>query len=203
MPRRRQTPINCCKVRVVTFSFLCPLLDKYGTFIERCNALIEKVSTFIGSIDFPLNETGASQAKQMGRALAHMPLDVIVSSDTIRTQETAAAVAEYHPSLGPVQLLSGLHEMCFGELEGQRIEDVKSSGIFNEIEAAWSDGDVHRRWPGHGGESAASVAARSLNALQTLLDPPESVASKGASVCPQRLMLVGHDRSGQIIRNCP
>eukprot|EP01052_Picozoa_sp_SAG31_P043556 SAG31_NODE_7297_length_1728_cov_1.027010_2_plen_221_part_00 len=27
----------------VTFSFLCALLEKYGTFIARCNALIEKV----------------------------------------------------------------------------------------------------------------------------------------------------------------
>eukprot|EP01052_Picozoa_sp_SAG31_P050220 SAG31_NODE_11363_length_1038_cov_3.144835_1_plen_167_part_00 len=30
----------------VTFSFLRPLLEKYGTFIARCNALIEKVSSF-------------------------------------------------------------------------------------------------------------------------------------------------------------
>eukprot|EP01052_Picozoa_sp_SAG31_P046746 SAG31_NODE_9063_length_1341_cov_1.722222_1_plen_92_part_00 len=35
------------QVRGVTFSFLCPLFEKYGTFIERCNALIEKVSTCI------------------------------------------------------------------------------------------------------------------------------------------------------------
>eukprot|EP01052_Picozoa_sp_SAG31_P008253 SAG31_NODE_414_length_15953_cov_2.982528_2_plen_89_part_00 len=33
-------------VRAVTFSFLCPLLEKYGTFIARSNALIEKVSSF-------------------------------------------------------------------------------------------------------------------------------------------------------------
>eukprot|EP01052_Picozoa_sp_SAG31_P025873 SAG31_NODE_2299_length_5981_cov_2.649439_2_plen_213_part_00 len=37
-------------VRAVTFSFLCPLLEKYGTFIARCNALIEKVSSFSASI---------------------------------------------------------------------------------------------------------------------------------------------------------
>eukprot|EP01052_Picozoa_sp_SAG31_P012869 SAG31_NODE_762_length_12275_cov_14.077119_4_plen_664_part_00 len=35
-------------VRAVTFSFLCPLLEKCETFIARCNALIEKVSTFLG-----------------------------------------------------------------------------------------------------------------------------------------------------------
>eukprot|EP01052_Picozoa_sp_SAG31_P028215 SAG31_NODE_2704_length_5215_cov_11.187647_4_plen_217_part_00 len=31
-------------VRAVPFSFLYPLSEKYGTFIARCNALIEKVS---------------------------------------------------------------------------------------------------------------------------------------------------------------
>eukprot|EP01052_Picozoa_sp_SAG31_P005611 SAG31_NODE_249_length_19118_cov_47.456195_9_plen_181_part_00 len=28
---------------------MCPLLEKYGTFIERCNALIEKVSTMLAT----------------------------------------------------------------------------------------------------------------------------------------------------------
>eukprot|EP01052_Picozoa_sp_SAG31_P033955 SAG31_NODE_3902_length_3768_cov_5.032979_4_plen_160_part_00 len=37
-------PEIAVQVRVVTFSFLCPLLEKYWTFIARCNALIEKVS---------------------------------------------------------------------------------------------------------------------------------------------------------------
>eukprot|EP01052_Picozoa_sp_SAG31_P046968 SAG31_NODE_9196_length_1317_cov_1.844007_1_plen_306_part_10 len=41
---RRRRP--AWTVRVVTFSFLCPLLEKYGAFIARCNALIEKVSSF-------------------------------------------------------------------------------------------------------------------------------------------------------------
>eukprot|EP01052_Picozoa_sp_SAG31_P004779 SAG31_NODE_202_length_20512_cov_62.659237_4_plen_182_part_00 len=37
------------QVRGVTFSFLCPLLEKYGTFIARCNALIEKVSPCVAA----------------------------------------------------------------------------------------------------------------------------------------------------------
>eukprot|EP01052_Picozoa_sp_SAG31_P047052 SAG31_NODE_9252_length_1308_cov_1.358974_2_plen_244_part_00 len=37
---------NVLLVRVVTFSFLCQLSEKCGTFIARCNALIEKVSSF-------------------------------------------------------------------------------------------------------------------------------------------------------------
>eukprot|EP01052_Picozoa_sp_SAG31_P001954 SAG31_NODE_65_length_28565_cov_8.402914_35_plen_194_part_00 len=39
------TAVRRQAVRAVTFSFLCPLSEKYGTFIERRNALIEKVST--------------------------------------------------------------------------------------------------------------------------------------------------------------
>eukprot|EP01052_Picozoa_sp_SAG31_P009187 SAG31_NODE_478_length_15144_cov_15.165769_9_plen_162_part_00 len=43
-------------VRAVTFSFLCPLLEKYGTFIARCNALIEKVSSFRCSFRLKTNQ---------------------------------------------------------------------------------------------------------------------------------------------------
>eukprot|EP01052_Picozoa_sp_SAG31_P024940 SAG31_NODE_2156_length_6309_cov_30.741707_4_plen_70_part_00 len=39
------------EVRAVTFSFSRPLLEKYGTFIARCDALIEKGSPFIGQRD--------------------------------------------------------------------------------------------------------------------------------------------------------
>eukprot|EP01052_Picozoa_sp_SAG31_P048117 SAG31_NODE_9924_length_1209_cov_1.432432_3_plen_93_part_00 len=46
-PMDRELVLHKFKVREVTFSFLCPLLEKYGTFIARCNALIEKVSALI------------------------------------------------------------------------------------------------------------------------------------------------------------
>eukprot|EP01052_Picozoa_sp_SAG31_P030738 SAG31_NODE_3179_length_4583_cov_1.884478_6_plen_364_part_00 len=45
-------PSNWSQVRAVTFSFLCPLLEKYGTFIARCNALIEKVSPCVQWVDW-------------------------------------------------------------------------------------------------------------------------------------------------------
>eukprot|EP01052_Picozoa_sp_SAG31_P062437 SAG31_NODE_21418_length_543_cov_0.984479_1_plen_71_part_10 len=44
-----QHPVGV-QVRAVAFSFLCPLLEKCGTFIARCNALIEKVSTMYSSV---------------------------------------------------------------------------------------------------------------------------------------------------------
>eukprot|EP01052_Picozoa_sp_SAG31_P035337 SAG31_NODE_4250_length_3419_cov_24.125904_3_plen_360_part_00 len=42
---------NCEAGKKLLSSSLCPLLEKYGTFIARCNALIEKLSPFISSSD--------------------------------------------------------------------------------------------------------------------------------------------------------
>eukprot|EP01052_Picozoa_sp_SAG31_P025986 SAG31_NODE_2319_length_5944_cov_9.686056_8_plen_263_part_00 len=51
-PRRSESAFTATSgVRVVTFSFLCPLSERYGTFIARCNALIEKVSPFRATVE--------------------------------------------------------------------------------------------------------------------------------------------------------
>eukprot|EP01052_Picozoa_sp_SAG31_P025480 SAG31_NODE_2235_length_6123_cov_2.723274_8_plen_173_part_00 len=55
----------------VTFSFLCQLSEKYGTFIARCNALIEKVSPCYKATrndsERKLHELEAVLAKVAGR----------------------------------------------------------------------------------------------------------------------------------------
>eukprot|EP01052_Picozoa_sp_SAG31_P019710 SAG31_NODE_1450_length_8307_cov_3.676657_2_plen_95_part_00 len=43
--RERVVVVATTKQVISYFLVLCPLLEKYGTFIARCNALIEKVST--------------------------------------------------------------------------------------------------------------------------------------------------------------
>eukprot|EP01052_Picozoa_sp_SAG31_P040198 SAG31_NODE_5765_length_2336_cov_21.434063_1_plen_170_part_10 len=48
------------QVRAVTFSFLCQLLEKYGTFIARCNALIAEVSSCIGCSQAALDDADDS-----------------------------------------------------------------------------------------------------------------------------------------------
>eukprot|EP01052_Picozoa_sp_SAG31_P027256 SAG31_NODE_2535_length_5550_cov_3.770134_5_plen_341_part_00 len=69
------------RVRVVTFSFLCPLLEKYGTFIARCNALIEKVSSFSALADY-VRITGSLT-----------PTDQLLSADEARTSVAICAKA--------------------------------------------------------------------------------------------------------------
>eukprot|EP01052_Picozoa_sp_SAG31_P003670 SAG31_NODE_144_length_22617_cov_21.520117_12_plen_210_part_00 len=49
-PRAQKTVSKLVQVRAVTFSFLCQLLEKCGTFIARCDALIEKVSPCIQNL---------------------------------------------------------------------------------------------------------------------------------------------------------
>eukprot|EP01052_Picozoa_sp_SAG31_P009037 SAG31_NODE_467_length_15267_cov_13.792919_13_plen_131_part_00 len=43
---------------------MCPLLEKYGTFIERCNALIEKVSPCVSPEMWPLLESTLAERVQ-------------------------------------------------------------------------------------------------------------------------------------------
>eukprot|EP01052_Picozoa_sp_SAG31_P006144 SAG31_NODE_279_length_18600_cov_21.254527_18_plen_236_part_00 len=69
----------------VTFSFLCPLSEKYGTFIARCNALIEKVSPCSrtrgngdwrkGLVGVPFGEQGSVEATWVASSICIGPLD--------------------------------------------------------------------------------------------------------------------------------
>eukprot|EP01052_Picozoa_sp_SAG31_P033804 SAG31_NODE_3867_length_3800_cov_23.537422_6_plen_176_part_00 len=54
-------------VSVVTFSLLCQLFEKYGAFIARCNALIEKVSSCSASL--LLYDMGKMDVFAVGAAL--------------------------------------------------------------------------------------------------------------------------------------
>eukprot|EP01052_Picozoa_sp_SAG31_P066219 SAG31_NODE_25022_length_469_cov_1.540541_1_plen_147_part_10 len=57
---------------------MCPLLEKYGTFIAKCNALIEKVSPFIARFDARIDRGSveAGRATAARKALEDEKVDV-------------------------------------------------------------------------------------------------------------------------------
>ena len=158
-------------------------------------------------IDLPLNTVGQQQALKLGEALASFRFDVIASSDLIRakaspvsslshlhptpssllprvpSQETATALASYHPQTYYGMIDEGLREMNFGALEGQRIADVSEERA--AIEGRWDQGELSLCWPGEGGESPSGVAARGVRALLELLD---------ADAEPSNVAVVAHGR---------
>ena len=49
-----------------------------------------------GHADPPLNDTGRTQARELARQLADVPLEAVYASDLRRARDTAAVVAEAH-----------------------------------------------------------------------------------------------------------
>lgn len=95
---------------------------------------------YIGHYDAPLSNKGVSQAQQVAKFLANQPLTAIFSSDLMRAKETAAIVAEFHPTL-PVRTSSDLREVFFGEWEGltyQEIERMDRERIYQFYDNPWN-----------------------------------------------------------------
>lgn len=126
-----------------------------------------------GHIDIPLNDHGLQQAQRLGRALAEGDRpDVLYSSDLLRAQATATAVAT---ACGlTVRLDKALRERCFGVFEGSTLEEVR------ERDPALAD-RWRRREPDFvppGGESLAMFYERCVGAVLGLLarHPGQTVA---------------------------
>jgi len=84
---------------------------------------------FQGQVDVPLNATGHEQARRLARRLAEEAVvaDHLVSSDLVRTRQTAAPVlGALLPQLHIDALTDpGLREQDFGLVDGMRVQDIK------------------------------------------------------------------------------
>jgi probable phosphoglycerate mutase len=127
----------------------------------------------------PLNELGRAQADALAEVMAGEPVTAVYASTALRAQQTAAPLASRHGlDVGVVQ---GVHEVFCGDLEGRA--DHAARERFDEVYAAWADGDLDRRLPG--GESAAELRARFLPVVARLW-------ARHAEVADRVLVLVSH-----------
>jgi broad specificity phosphatase PhoE len=112
----------------------------------------------------PLDEEGRAQAQRLAVRLADWPIRAVYASVLPRAQQTAAPVAAAHGL--PVQVVDEVQEVDLGDLEGR--SDTAALTAFEEVYAAWWQGDLAVRMPG--GESALDVRSRFLPALAALVD---------------------------------
>lgn len=116
-----------------------------------------------GQTNVPLNSVGIEQAKRLQKAIQHLNLDRIVSSDLDRAHQTAI-----HASLGsdiPLQLDPRLRETNMGEFEGTFYSEIISR-LGPDFLVRWRSGrteDQDLRFPG--GESSKEVIGRVNEAL--------------------------------------
>lgn len=114
---------------------------------------------FQGQTDIALDETGVAQARRAAAMLASLPPSAIICSDLLRTQQTAAPLAEL-TGLDPV-LDVGLRETYAGEWEG-KTRPVLLEEYGDDLHR-WS-ADPHMR-AGVTGETRLEVADRMVGAV--------------------------------------
>jgi broad specificity phosphatase PhoE len=91
-----------------------------------------------------LTDLGVEQAERIALTLDGRPLDAIVASPLLRTQQTAAPLAQVRGLVVPV--LEGLQEIEAGSLEGHTDRD--SARAYLETVFSWAEGDLGRAMPG-------------------------------------------------------
>ena len=153
-----------------------------------------------GSTDKSLNAVGLRQADALRRYLADAPIELIASSHLRRAAQTADAVAAAHPRARRVAGQAAFAEMCFGELEGRRLEEFDWPAYLR----AWRAGENDRALPGangdRAGESPNAVAARGLEGLRSLgLLPGGAAPAAPARGAERHVLVAAHGRFNKIL----
>ena len=117
-----------------------------------------------GRTDVPLSPDGEAQVAALATRLAHVPLELAVSSPLARTRRTAEAV------LGdrgvPLELDAGLVEISHGEWEGQLSIDVEAAHA--EMLGTWRSRPDRDVPAGPGAETLGDVEARAWPVLERI-----------------------------------
>jgi alpha-ribazole phosphatase len=136
-----------------------------------------------GRHDTGLSPDGAQQAKDAAQRLAHEPLTTVYSSPLKRALETARIVAEPHHL--PVEIVSGLVEIDFGDFEGLTYEDIQAR--YPAAFQSWMERPTETQFPN--GESFAAMRRRVLSAVAILRDRH----------CRQSIAIVSHSGAARIL----
>ncbi len=123
---------------------------------------------FQGQADIPLDEVGLGQVARVAPVIAAMRPVILLSSDSMRAYDTAAAIGAVADVT--VQRDERLREIDLGGWSGLTLDEVKST--FPDEYAAWHDGDEALRRGG--GETYAEVGERAYEAVEPFLDGPDS-----------------------------
>lgn len=116
------------------------------------------------NVDVDLSEEGFRQADLVGARMKDWGIQKVYSSDMIRARQTAeTANKHWHVEH---EIIPGLREMDFGDMEGLTVEEMNT--IYAEFWKEQEKMEKDMRYPG--GESATDVAERGIVALWQIVD---------------------------------
>jgi alpha-ribazole phosphatase len=115
-----------------------------------------------GSLDPPLSPLALEQAAELAQGLDDVRVDAVYASPLRRALETARPLAARR-KLVPV-VHEGLRELDFGEIEGNRYEDVEKARP--DLFRSWMSDPTGVSFPS--GESFADLRFRALGAAEEI-----------------------------------
>jgi broad specificity phosphatase PhoE len=118
---------------------------------------------FQGHSDIPLNDVGFRQAERAAPLLMALKPSRIISSDLIRAEQTAAALARI--SQLSVEIDAGLRETHGGNWEGKTGAENRAADYDRFVN--WLDGTDEPA--GQTGERRSAIADRAVNAINRAL----------------------------------
>ena len=129
------------------------------------------------SIAVALTEAGRNEARQLGRDLAGEAIDLCVTSEFLRAQETADLALEGREV--PRLVLAELDDIRFGEFEGRPLTEYR----------AWAHSHGPEEPAPGQGDSRAQTVARYVRAYRAILEWPEDTVLVVAHGLPVRYVL--------------
>jgi len=155
-------------------------MDKIIYFVRHGQTDFNKQKIVQGSgVDSSLNDKGQQQASALFDAYQDVPFDLIITSDLVRTQETAQRFID----TGIMHIKDGdIDEICWGIYEGKS-SNPEMNQDYLRLMTAWKNGDYDAKI--EEGESAQDLADRLGKALDKIKQRSESnilVLTHGRSI---------------------
>jgi broad specificity phosphatase PhoE len=145
-------------------------------------------------IDIGLSDEGRTQADALGRRLAGVAFERIVSSPLRRARETAAILAAAAPRRPSPEVDGRLMEMDYGAWEGLTYAQIEAGDPAHR--ARWERDPAASACPG--GESGDEVAVRATAFLRDLIAWHDALEHSG-SPAERPVLAVGHSSFARIL----
>lgn len=142
-----------------------------------------KEGRFRGRKDFPLNENGIQQAKDLALELKDIPINAIYCGPLSRTLETARIVGEYHHI--PIITEESINNISLGSWEGKLKSEIKKK--FPNLYKLWINEPEKLSFKGM--EPLKSVQKRSVDFIQKCINEWNDLPEANILVVTHRAVL--------------
>ena len=137
--------------------------------IRHGQSIWNAANLFTGWTDVELSEKGLLEAKDAGKKLSHINLDLVFTSNLIRAQKTAEIILEENTKSENVNTIKDfrLNERHYGDLQGMNKDDARKEFGEEQVHIWRRSYDM----PPPNGESLKMTAERTLPYFDEMIIP--------------------------------